>query len=307
MSIGRTIKLYLVDGTPSGIITAEIMNWTGHALVAPRTRIADLIQREEVRRTGIYFLVGHDPEDASRQMIYIGESDDVGKRLIQHNKDVKKEFWERACVITSKDQNLTKAHVRYIESRLIAIAGEIKRATLQNNTAPDYGYLPEPDIADMEFFIEQIRTVLPVLSMDYLRDKVKVNSVESRQELSTDKEKESPVFELFIKKQNLKSYAQEYEGDFVVLKGSKARPEWIGAHKGYKALHEQLCRDGVLVREGDALIFETDTPFTSPSAAAAVILGRPANGRTEWTTSSGGQTYADWQESQINSADSEKE
>ena len=135
MSQGRSIRLFLVDGSPNGPLTAEIMNWTGHALTGPRTKLTELVQRPECGRTGIYFLVGPDPENTLRPLVYIGESDDVAKRLKQHNRPESqggKDFWERVCLITSKDQNLTKAHVKYLESQLISQAiksGQIGRAS----------------------------------------------------------------------------------------------------------------------------------------------------------------------------------
>lgn len=168
MTKGRSIRLFLVDGLPGGIITAEIMNWTGHVMAAPRSRLADLIQRPEAGRTGIYILSGSD--GGYRPLVYVGETDSVGKRLAQHNKDDAKEFWEQTCIVTSKDQNLTKAHVRYLESRLIQIAAQAGRVRLANSTAPDAPMLPEADLSDMEFFIDQLRVVLPVLGLDLLKD-----------------------------------------------------------------------------------------------------------------------------------------
>lgn len=170
MTKGRSIRLFLADGTPGGIITAEIMNWTGHVMTAPRSRLADLIQRSEAGRTGIYILSGTDPEGGYKPLVYVGETDSVGKRLAQHNKDEAKEFWEQTCIVTSKDQNLTKAHARYLESRLIQIASEAGRVSLTNNTAPDAPLLPEADLSDMEYFIEQLRVVLPVLGLEVLKE-----------------------------------------------------------------------------------------------------------------------------------------
>ena len=115
MSQGRSIRLFLVDGTPNGLLTAEIMNWTGHVLTGPRSKLAELVQRPECGRTGVYFLVGAAPDNSLRPQVYIGESDDVAKRLKQHNRPEEqggKDFWERVCLVTSKDQNLTKAHVK---------------------------------------------------------------------------------------------------------------------------------------------------------------------------------------------------
>nr|WP_250148294.1 GIY-YIG nuclease family protein [Halomonas jincaotanensis] len=177
MSQGRSIRLFLVDGTPNGLLTAEIMNWTGHVLTGPRSKLSELVQRPECGRTGIYFLVGPDPENSLRPLVYIDDSDDVGTRLKQHNRPEAvsgsgdgKDFWEKVCLITSKDQNLTKAHVKYLESLLIQNAGQVGRCKLINGTAHDYINLPESDRADMAFFVEQIRTVLPVLGLDFLRE-----------------------------------------------------------------------------------------------------------------------------------------
>ena len=84
MSLGKSVKLFLVDGSPNGILTAEIINWTGKILSAPRSKLAELIQRDECKKTGVYFLVS--AENESFPLVYIGESDDVANRLKQHNR-----------------------------------------------------------------------------------------------------------------------------------------------------------------------------------------------------------------------------
>ncbi|MCC9601004.1 hypothetical protein LOC67_10650 [Stieleria sp. JC731] len=78
---GRSIRIFLVDGEESGLLTAEVMNWSGKLLVAPRTKLADLAKREEIVRTGVYILAGPDPENPSGEIVYIGEGDSVFKRL----------------------------------------------------------------------------------------------------------------------------------------------------------------------------------------------------------------------------------
>ena len=132
---GKTIRIYLVDGTPTGVLTAEIINWTGKVIVAPRPRLADLASRTEVKRTGIYCLVGPDPDNPSRERVYVGEGDNVFSRLTSHERDESKDFWTRTVVVISKDENLTKSHGRYLESRLIELAQEAGRALLANGTA----------------------------------------------------------------------------------------------------------------------------------------------------------------------------
>ncbi|MBO0950609.1 GIY-YIG nuclease family protein [Fibrella forsythiae] len=302
--IGKSIKLYLVDGSPLGMLTAEIMNWTGHILMGPRTQLAELVQRPEMMRTGVYFLSGPDPAVAGKTLVYIGESDNVGKRLIQHNKDEKKDFWERACVVTSKDQNLTKAHVRYLESHLIALSQGAGYANIHNGTSPEYNYLPEADIADMEFFISQLRLVLPVLGLDFLKEPSRILPL-SQTDTHDSKPKtllRSPVFVAKSNKHGLTAEAWETGPEFVVLAGSEAQPKWIG--KGdhtYKLLFERLISEGKVVIQPDNLkaIFQDNTPFSSPSAAAAIVFGRVSNGRTEWKVKGSNQTYADWQNEEL--------
>ena len=229
MSQGRSIRLFLVDGTPNGLLTAEIMNWTGHVLTGPRSKLAELVQRPECGRTGVYFLVGTAPDNSLRPQVYIGESDDVGKRLKQHNRPEEqggKDFWERVCLVTSKDQNLTKAHVKYLESLLIGIAGELGRCELINGTAHDYGNLPESDRADMAFFLEQIRTVLPVLGFDFLRILTKPSSSDNLQAVAPVSR--SPVFTLELARSGICAQGQEIDGEFFVLQGSRTmeRHRW---------------------------------------------------------------------------------
>ena len=220
---GRSIRLFLVDGIPSGLLTAEIVNWTGHALTGPRSRLSDLLKRPECSRTGVYFLVGPDPENPMRSQVYIGESDDVATRLKQHNRPEDKggkDFWERVCLVTSKDQNLTKAHVKFLESRLIAMASSSGAGTLLNGTAHDYDMLPEADRSDMAFFVEQIRIILPVLGFDFLRDQQKL--IEQLRQQNAQPQP-AAVFVMEIPKYGIRAEAREVDGEFVVLKDSIAQ------------------------------------------------------------------------------------
>ncbi|MDG4868524.1 GIY-YIG nuclease family protein [Guyparkeria sp. 1SP6A2] len=304
MNPGRSIRLFLVDGQPNGLMTAEIMNWTGHVITGPRTKLAELVQRPECDRTGIYFLVGPDPENSLRPLVYIGETDNVGTRLKQHNKPEDKggkDFWEKACVVTSKDTNLTKAHVKYLESLLIRNANGVARCKLVNGTAHDYGSLPEADRADMAYFLEQIRTVLPVLGFEFLRETPTSPSNKAASEAESTAE--SPTFRMEIAKHGIKARAQEFESEFFILEGSLARSEWIATSPGYGALFDQLCETGVLVDDGNGRRrFTQDQPFSSPSAAGAVVAGYNVNGRTAWTREGSGETYGEWQDQQVSAA-----
>ena len=309
---GRTLKLFLVDGEPNGLLTAEIMNWIGHVITGPRSRLGELILRPEGRRTGIYFLIGPDKGSGIGSQVYIGETDDIAQRLTSHNRPEEKggrDFWEKVCVVTSKDANLTKGHVKYLESRLIRIAQQATRSELLNSTNPGYDNLPEADISDMEFFLEQIRILLPVLGFDFLRQTPKANPTrnESAQiatlspQIAITTPQVSPIFLGNLKKHEITAKGQEINGEFVVFKGSRTRFDWEGADGTYKPLFRELVRIGVLGATSDPRHreFTRDYAFSSPSAAAAVVTGRPANGRTHWISEGANETYATWQERRL--------
>jgi hypothetical protein len=131
--VGRTLRIFLVEGKPTGLVSAEVINWTGQVLAGPRSSLATLLGREEARRPGVYLLVD-DAAETSIPTLYIGESDNVAGRIKNH--DGQRDFG-RVCVVTSKDANLTKAHVLYLESRLIEFARSSGRATVSNGRASE--------------------------------------------------------------------------------------------------------------------------------------------------------------------------
>lgn len=305
MSVGKSVRLFLADGTPGGLLTAEIMNWTGHVVAAPRSDLGALLKRPEASRTGIYILLGDDPDSMGGSLAYIGEGDDVSKRLYQHSRPEDqggKDFWDRAIVLTSKDANLTKAHARYLESRLITLAQLAKRAHLTNGTAPTPLPLPESDISDMEYFIAQAKIALPVLGVNLFRSTtVSTTPAEPVTSDQSSKASVSPLFEMRLKKDGVLATAQEIDGEFTVLEGSLARPAWIGVEDGYRRLRDKLELDGTLVTaaDGKLTVFARSQVFASPSAASAIVSGRNSNGRTEWKVQSTNVTYGSWQNQEI--------
>jgi hypothetical protein len=268
--------------------------------------LPELLKREEAGRVGIYLLVGEDPEMPSKSRVYVGEGDDVGRRLAKHDKDESKDFWTRVCVITSKDANLTKSHVRYLEARLLKLIPAIGRANVANGNSPEGGVLPEAEAADMEFFLEQVRLVLPVLGFDFLREKQTPQATSTptaAQEPAgasapTASNGAGPELVLVDKKHGVEARGYEADGELVVAAGSTARAESVQmAQNSYASLREQLINDGTLTLDdsGKKLSFIEATAFKSPSAAAAVILNRNDNGRRSWKVRETGETLAAWQ------------
>jgi hypothetical protein len=270
-----TIRLFLLRGDAKSLRTAEISNWTGKAVAAPRTELDDLLAREELGKPGVYILVGNDPKTNS-PYAYIGEAEVISERLKQHKS---KEFWVSVIVFVSKDENLTKAHVRYLESRLLDEASTIKRFTIEQNRATGSS-LPESDKEDMEVFLDRIRQLLPVLGYDIL--------VPISQPASQGRQAEM----LFCQMKGANARGQRTANGFVVFHDSTAVLKERAAARNYPyvlARRHQLIEDGTLVEKDGFLVFIADTEFSSPSAAASIIHGGSANGLISWVTEDGRQ------------------
>jgi hypothetical protein len=149
-----TIKLFLPHGDGTRLRTAESSNWSGKALAAPRTDFDELLAREELEGSGVYILTGTDPA-TSKPMAYIGEAEVLSDRLKTHKN---LEFWIAAVVFLSKDENLTKSHIRYLEGRLIDEAKTANRFALSNSQSSG-SKLPEADRNDMRKFQNRLRIV----------------------------------------------------------------------------------------------------------------------------------------------------
>lgn len=293
---GRSIQLFLVDGSPNGLLIASIHGWTGSVLVASQSNFDRLLARPEVDRTGVYILYGPDPDAPLHMRAYIGEADSVRERVAQSAGA--RAFWEHALVVTTSDEALTKGHVRYLEARLIEMAKSAGRVKLDNGQMPasERRRLPEADRANMEAFLANLKIVLPVVGLDLL--KVQPQLLPAADNGDPSSQSPSNVrFEL-RHKSGVHAQATEIDDEFIVLKGSEARKDTSNAGRGYQDLKSELVAQGVLVAVtgGDKYVFSRDFAFSSPSAAAAVVLDRNANGRSEWKTVAEGLTYHQWQE-----------
>ena len=268
-----TIKLFLPRGDAKSLRTAEISNWTGKAVAAPRTELDELLAREELEKAGVYILIGSDPfTNAARA--YIGEAEVIRERLKQHKT---KEFWVSAIVFVSKDENLTKAHVRFLENRLLAEAAQIGRFTLEQNQAGG-SKLPESDREDMEVFLARIRQLLPVLGSDILAP------------IAQPAANAQPGGVLFCRIKGAEARGQRTANGFVVFHDSTAVLEERPSAESYPyalVQRKKLIADGSLIQEGGFLIFTKDAEFSSPSGAAVVIHGGSTNGLIAWKTKDG--------------------
>jgi hypothetical protein len=259
-----TIKLFLVHGEPKRLRTAELSNWTGKAIAGPRSELDGVLAREEAAKPGVYFLSGIDSE-SGKPAIYVGEAESIRDRLRGH---LDKDFWNHVVFFVSKDENLTKAHIRCLEGRLIEQAQSVGRAKVTNGQSSG-AKLPESDREDMEIFLDRIHQLMPVLGADALLPIGQAPEGQAEKRL------------LFCEIKDLKATGHLTPNGLVVLTGSQAvLQERASAHQWSYTLatRNKLIEDGTLVQDGDHLKFTRDVEFSSPSAAATVVHGGSANG-----------------------------
>jgi hypothetical protein len=284
--LGTSIRIFLVDGTPDGLRLVEKSNWTGQAIVCSRAQYPAIRNRPEFLNPGIYCLLGPSEDEASKPGIYIGESDVLRDRLDQHTKT--KDFWTRFVAFTSKDLTLNKAHIRYLESRLVVLAGQAKTWHVENRNAPQTPGLAAADVADAEGFLREMLVIYPVLGVDAF-------------EIAQAKPGGAALLHLSGK--HAEGRGRDEPEGFIVFEGATARADEVDSiHATYTTLRAELLDSGVLRPEGGALRLTQDYRFNSPSAAAAALLGRSANGRLEWKDASG-RTLKEIQEAALGRGD----
>lgn len=262
---GFSVRIFIPSGEPEALRIVEKSNWTGQGHVFPRAEWPEVRQRPEMKRAGVYILWGPG-ETGQLPRVYVGEGDMVLPRLDQHAS--KKDFWTHAAVFTSKDQNLNKAHVQHLESRLVSLAGEAKRAELDNGNVPQLPALSEADVADSEGFLRDLLLCLPVVGVG-LFEKAKAGDAKSHA--------------LFLRGKGIEARGVDGSDGFVVRAGSQAVLDEVPSCHPYVAdLRRALLQQQVLVLDGQDYKLTQDYTFNSPSTAGAVMLGRTTNGRVEW-------------------------
>lgn len=274
---GFSVNVFLPTGDPEGLKVVEKSNWSGRGLVIPKAIFGESKGREELSRTGVYLLVGPS-ETSALPTVYVGEGDPVRPRLESHVNN--KEFWTHAVVFTSKDTNLNKAHVQRLESRLVELASRAKRCVLDNGNAPAPPSLSEADEAMAEGFLDDVLLCLPILGYSVFESGAAAVARDADEIL-------------YLSAKGIEARGQETAAGFVVLEKSQAvgneklTPSLLAYFSHIKDLRDELIRQGVLAPSGENFIFTQDYVFGSPSTAAAILMGRSANGRVDWKTEDG--------------------
>lgn len=272
MARPTSIRIFLTDGTPDGIRVVEKSNWTGRAVVGSRSQLAEALARDELGRPGVYVLAGTD--DDGEQRLYIGEADILGERLRSHAS--RKDFWTRFVAFTAADESLNKAHVRYLEARLLVLAKTANQWVVENTAAPNQPPMSEADRADADWFLAEMLLIYPILGIDAF------------EAAATDPAPDVYAETLVMTGRGVDARGRETKDGFVVLAGSRARIQETASAKAWlKDRRQQLLARGVIEDDGSHYVFTQDYRFSSPSAAASVLAGGSSNGRKAWKTPQG--------------------
>ena len=286
MNAPFSLRIFVADGDPDGLRIVDKSNWIGKALVFPRALLPQVKARPELAQTGVYLLLGPRP-DGEGDMLYVGEGDPIRPRLESHY--AQKDFWTRAIGFTTTTAGqLNKAHVQFLESRLIALARAAKRMPLDNANQPAEPSLSEADRADMEVFLGHMLGMLPVLGVHAFE---RAPSYVAAALATSGAAAANASGVLYCKGKDVVASGYESTQGFVVKSGSFAVAEVVPSLRenwpARIAQRRDLLEAGVLVQDGNALRFTQDYVFTSPSLAAVMILGRHTNGRTKWKDAQG--------------------
>ncbi len=272
MAIGRAISLFLIDGVPDGRIACELFNWTGKGFKIPRRLLKESADRLELRKAGVYFLFGRDDTRNEANRVYIGEAEEVIKRIPQHQD---KDFWTEALLFVSKDDNLNKAHIKFLEYTIYTKVAEVGRYELLNGNTPNKPAISEMEQAVMTEYLENLQLLVGTLGYKLFEPLVSPTTSEAEEYV-------------IAAARGANARAVLSSDGMVVLKGSASTGSEVpSTPESVTRLRQLLTTDGVLVEQNDNLVFARDYLFASPSAAAGVVLGRSANGWIEWKDTAG--------------------
>ena len=288
-----TLKLYLKDGSISGMVIAEIIGWTGCIISSPLSRLDELKKRDELKGSGVYILL-------SEKKAYIGESECIVKRWRDPKHEIATGEYEKAIVITGKDRNLTKGHIKYLEAKLIDLCDKANRTVLENaiDQQKQLHNLPESDISDMEDFLEKLNIILPAINIEIFKQVGLEKHTGANKSQKTMKKTQSPVFE--FKGSGFSATAQIIDDEFTLFRDSKLRKKWEGACKTHGEERKSMIDRGVIKESETELTLTQDYTFPSPSYAASVVCGNEnVSGPASWKISGTSKTYKEWIEEKL--------
>jgi hypothetical protein len=270
MTRPQTIQIFLPDGSPTSIREAEITSRLVKAILFPRNKMQEVSQREMVHFTGVYFLFGIS-EDGTNPVVYIGEGEDCFKRIQSHNRN--KDFWTHCIIVASKTNDYNKADSKFLEHYCIEKTKEIDRYKLDNDTGSNRLSISESREHDLLDNFDTAKILLATLGYPIFEEKRKAKSAKE-------------IF--YCQGREVSAKGELTDDGFLVYKdGTSSIEETKGMNKWIGVLRKRLLEEGILKKENDVYVFQQDYIFNSPSAAAATILARSANGWMSWKDKNG--------------------
>lgn len=267
----QVITMILKDGTSTGIVECTIDDWFGISYKIPRNKLKEASKLKYAHNTGVYILFGEDEETAEK-IAYIGEAEDILKRIEQHNKN--KDFWNECIVFMSENNSLNKAHIKYIEHELYQLATETGRYKIKNDTNPTKSSLSSADEIKARKFIEKVKIIVSAMGYRIFT------------KLLTEAEEVKDNDKMLYLKYSGEVFGMGILTDegFVILKGSKLRGEIM------PGLSESLVNYCTRERASEDIVngvYINNHLVSSPSMAGVIILGRNCSGYGEWKDGSG--------------------
>jgi hypothetical protein len=282
----KNINMFLMDGEVTGKIKCTLSNWTGVIYKIPRIQLVDLKSRDEMKQSGIYFLFGRD-EDKQKDMIYIGQAttrkngEGVLLRIQEHTRDTHADYFNDVIILTTQNNSFGPTEISYLENKFTQLAKEAGRYIVKNGNDPNPGNVTEEKESELDEIIENTLMIIGTLGYRVFVPMTKKVSQDLIDNHSTY---------LYLKRKTKKSNKvieatceQTTEG-FVVLEGSQVEimdsPSLPASLKEMRQnlIASQVIQDGVLKEK---------QLFSSPSYAAAFLLGLQTNGRTDWKNQDG--------------------
>ena len=273
---GLVLRTFLIEGKPDELRTVELSNSTAYATVFPRSALAKFLTLHASGRPGVYILIGEDYDSLDGTKIYIGEGDPVGQRL--KKQGTRKEFWNLGAVFTSKDEYLNKTQIQFLEAELIRLASDCQLSILDNKNTPNYPNISQAEEAEVKGFLDNIMILIGSIG---------ITAFEKTDEIGLSSGSET-IF--YFNAKSATARLIQSGSSYVVLAGSTACKEFAGSSANWiKNLRNKLVDSKTLKEssQSDLLQFTKNTPFTSPSAAAAIINGGNVNGLTAWKLKNG--------------------
>lgn len=283
--VGRVVKIFITGQDPRSLRTVELDNWTGVAITGQPEFFKKALENEVLSRSCVYLLIRSSADDDLPE-IYVGESDDFSQRYTGGKFPIE---FDTFLIFTSKDDNLTRAHVKWLERELWSILkGNSGKVLVANSNKPTGSNLPRADIATMRTYLSNLIYVLEALGYDLF-------SVQERTSASPASTK--PTADPFVgggglslnlystlpRRPDDRAFLRYENGSYTLMSGSKINAQITDSlPANVKKLRQRLIEDGELVARGEYLELLRDIPFAKPSPASALVKGRSSTGHLDW-------------------------